>query len=469
MRLLHTTTFELHSGDQATFKRQGYAILSHRWIGEDEVTFAQIGALASKLRNGGEDVTKVPQLDKIRGACEVARQQNLQWMWIDNCCINKTSAVEETESINSMFKWYRDAKVCITYLFDVKRGPSWRDDDPKNALVTGKDGAKTVPDVFRSINDSNKPSEWFSRGWTLQELLAPRYMQFYDTDWAPLGTKAELADDISAVTGIAARYLTGHTPMQSACIAVKMSWMANRKTTREEDIAYSMLGIFDKYLVPQYGEGGARAFVRLQHALLEFSADESLFAWSMPHPNAGAEYRLSTAVHNKADQWAEAEWGLLAPTPKWFQDGGSLTIQDHLPTTKPPHINRPNEKWRMTQSGLQISMRPLLKENLVVPLTLAVTTIVGWVPWMWWEKHHKEKKAMRGFAYPLNCWRSVGGGGVVGLQIYLRPDKPREQWKTGDSESVLTRRVRCTEVAPVAKYIREGTGATAIVLQPGID
>lgn len=119
-------------------------------------------------------VTQIPQLEKIRGACEIARQRGLQWMWIDTCCINKTSTVEENESINSMFKWYRDAKLCVTYLDDVRIGGKGPPAKERNINKT--------PDIFRSIVDNRKYTAWFSRGCTLQELLAPRHMEFYDAD-----------------------------------------------------------------------------------------------------------------------------------------------------------------------------------------------------------------------------------------------------------------------------------------------
>ncbi|KAK8062616.1 hypothetical protein PG997_014713 [Apiospora hydei] len=166
-------------------------------------------------------------------------------MWIDTCRISKANSVEETESIDSMFKWYRDAKTCVTYLYDVKRGPEplLEEDETMAADSNG------LPNVFRRIDHPGQPSAWSFCGWTLQELIAPHDMQFYNTDWASLGTRAERAGAIVAVTGIAVEYLTGQKPMHSACIAVKMSWMANRATTLEGDIAYSIPGTFDQYLV----------------------------------------------------------------------------------------------------------------------------------------------------------------------------------------------------------------------------
>jgi hypothetical protein len=172
MRCMNTATFELHTSTQIDFKEQGYAILSHRW-GSDEILFSQIGNFAQEMRDT-KDRHGLPKLDKILGACITARKQGLQWMWIDNCCINKSDSSELSESINSMFKWYSDAVVCLTYLSDVRKSS----------------GTTVDSEVFRSF-ETGEISLWFTRGWTLQELLAPGELLFYDTDWNYLGSKRE--------------------------------------------------------------------------------------------------------------------------------------------------------------------------------------------------------------------------------------------------------------------------------------
>ncbi|KAI8948018.1 heterokaryon incompatibility protein-domain-containing protein [Xylaria longipes] len=146
MRLLDTTSFELRNSDQSSFRQEGYAILSHRWVGL-EIAFDELKNYTAELRTGTRPLSS-PQAGKIRGACETARIQGIKWMWIDTCCINKNSATEESESINSMFKWYREAKLCITYLADVKRD-------------TGLPITRTK--IFKRTYN-NKPSEWFFRG-----------------------------------------------------------------------------------------------------------------------------------------------------------------------------------------------------------------------------------------------------------------------------------------------------------------
>lgn len=313
MRLINTTTFELLSGEPSSFKSEGYAILSHRWIGL-EISFERLPQFVGELQKNRDRPIQPIQLEKIRGTAQIARSQGLQWLWIDNVCINKASAVEEAESINSMFRWYSDARVCITYLGDVRA----------NYEAIG-------PEKFFN-EETKKASVWFTRGWTLQELLAPANMHFYDMNWEFIGTKKDLAPALEEITGISAKYLTGEEDFRSACIAAKMSWMAGRETARVEDIAYSMLGIFDITMSPQYGEG-RRAFMRLQYTLLSSSTDESLFAWKMPSEGPGP---VSTKFNVKAKVSLQPdEWGLLAASPEFFRDCSKITTEHKKSYVRP--------------------------------------------------------------------------------------------------------------------------------------
>ncbi|KAK2729745.1 HET domain-containing protein [Colletotrichum kahawae] len=282
MRVLDTTSFKLHSGDEAKFREEGYAILSHRW-GASEITFKEIENHDEELKNGAPPLR--PPLEKIRGAC--------------------SSSVEEAESINSMFKWYCNAKLCIVYLQDVKKDDNIPTTDCK---------------IFNQIGE-DKPSEWFYRGWMLQETLAPSDMEFYDTNWAYFGTKTDLKNALERITGIPERYLTGLKDFRKAPIAAKMSWMAGRNTAKEEDIAYSMVGLFGLTMTIQYGEG-YRAYLRLQEILLTSERmDESIFAWKMPNENAGNDY------NGEVESWTPGDWGLLAPSPNWFKNSGNLIVK----------------------------------------------------------------------------------------------------------------------------------------------
>jgi hypothetical protein len=203
-----------------------------------------------------------PQIDKIRNTCRVAREDKLEWVWIDSCCINKDSSEELNRSINAMFKWYQEAAVCYTFLSDV--------------LSSEKHKTTT----FKRVS-SEKDSEWFERGWTLQELLAPRTMKIFDANWLPMGTRAQLAPEIERVTGIEARFLDGSEKFRTASIATRLSWQARRRTTEEEEMAYSLLGVLGVSLVPLYGEG-RQSFLKLQQELLKTYRDESIFAWTAP-------------------------------------------------------------------------------------------------------------------------------------------------------------------------------------------
>ncbi|KAM5544345.1 hypothetical protein V8D89_002005 [Ganoderma adspersum] len=208
--------------------------------------------------------------DKVRRACKAAREDGFRHLWIDSCCIDKTSSSELSESINSMFAWYRDAEVCYTFLVDVPTSPF--------AVLKSKDSA------FRS-------SVWFTRGWTLQELIAPRRLVFLSQTWEPLGTKASLAALIEEITGIPMSVLAGgsrgtaHRSLDECGVAQRMSWAAHRKTTKEEDQAYCLLGIFDIQMSPLYGEG-KRAFRRLQEEILRRIPDQTIFAWGNVYPEA---------------------------------------------------------------------------------------------------------------------------------------------------------------------------------------
>ncbi|KAI0914589.1 HET-domain-containing protein [Ustulina deusta] len=395
MHLLDTTTYELRSDLQPIFRQEGYAVLSHRWVGQ-EITFDQLKDETAGLRSG-KAPARTPQVDKIRGAAQTARDLGIRWIWIDSCCIDRANAVEQTESINSMFKWYRDAKVCITYLSDVQK------DEPR----VDAPGPERLDSVER-----DGPSIWFSRGWTLQELLAPQDMRFYDKDWNFIGTRMTLARLLERTTGIDSHYLTGEKHFGTACIAAKMSWMAGRTTTRVEDIAYSMLGIFNINMTTQYGEG-MRAFMRLQQTLLSTSKDESLFAWRMPERDAWAKFTCGAA---QDIAWEADEWGLLAPSPDWFKDSV------HVITEHPPEIGRPLKAFEMTQGGI-VAPIPVVGtrawESLL--LGLGVLVLVGICIAVPIVNDSSVKRGKKDFEYTLNCWIRNQAGRPMPVRIYLRP------------------------------------------------
>ena len=186
--------------------------------------------------------------DKIRFCGEQARRDGWQYFWVDTCCIDKSSSAELAEAINSMFRWYRDAAKCYVFLSDVP-------------TVDGENRSHQLPwkSAFRA-------SRWFTRGWTLQELIAPTSVEFFSKDRELLGDKKSLERYICEITRIPSKALRG-SPLAGFSVTERISWAETRQTTREEDQAYSLLGIFDVYMPLIYGEGRANAVGRLQEAI----------------------------------------------------------------------------------------------------------------------------------------------------------------------------------------------------------
>jgi len=217
-----------------------YAILSHRW-GAEEATFEDLQkGLGIKKAGYG----------KIQFCGEQARRDDLEYFWVDTCCIDKSSSAELAEALNSMYRWYRDAARCYVYLSDV--------------TTLKRKASDTAPECPRESAFRN--SEWFTRGWTLQELLAPRSVEFFSRNREPLGDKRILGSQIQEVTGIPISALEG-APLSQFSVEERLSWAEKRETTRPEDKAYSLLGIFDIHLLPMYGEGKEHAFRRLKEEI----------------------------------------------------------------------------------------------------------------------------------------------------------------------------------------------------------
>lgn len=193
--------------------------------------------------------------DKIIRCCAYAKANGYGYIWVDTCCIDKTSSAELSETINSMGEWYARADVCYAYLYDVD-----------------------VEEKPREQGSRFRRNKWFTRGWTLQELVFPRRVVFLSCDWKILGTKGSLCRELEDITSITSDVLTGGRDLQSVSIAARMSWASRRQTTRLEDEAYCLLGIFGVHMSTIYGEG-RNAFIRLQEEILKTTSDQSLFAW----------------------------------------------------------------------------------------------------------------------------------------------------------------------------------------------
>ncbi|KAI1077186.1 hypothetical protein F5B20DRAFT_572336 [Whalleya microplaca] len=218
-----------------------YAILSHTW-GPEEVLFADIDKAPSSWQQ------KVGY-NKIRFCAEKAKQHGLRYFWVDTCCIDKSDSIELQTAINSMFRWYRDAKRCYVYLSDVSHIPT-------DATTADAGGIMTWEGAFQN-------SRWHSRGWTLQELLAPAVVEFYSMQGVYLGDKKSLEHQLCNITGIPVRALRGD-PLSDFLIVEREAWVRNRQTKHEEDMVYSLFGIFDVHMPLIYGEGRQNAQKRLR-------------------------------------------------------------------------------------------------------------------------------------------------------------------------------------------------------------
>ena len=238
-----------------------YAILSHRWVDPTEVNYEEMVDLAKIDVEERDEIRWRLGYKKIVDTCEKAQTDGYEWVWVDTCCIDKRSSAELSEAINSMYRWYANSKVCYAYLHDV-HGPS---------IPTEEDDKK--------YPKSNGWPEWFSRGWTLQEMIAPRSVQFFNANWECIGDKDMFAPTLSQITRVPEHILKEGLFGNRPCVAQIMSWAAKRTTTRVEDRAYSLMGLLDVNMPMLYGEG-KKAFYRLQLEIIRTSNDQSIFAWA---------------------------------------------------------------------------------------------------------------------------------------------------------------------------------------------
>lgn len=290
MRLLNTRTIKLEEFYGPTFPK--YAILSHTW-GDDEVSFQDI-SLSRAIKKKG--------FQKVQRACSLAFRKGFDYVWVDTCCIDKSSSSELSEAINSMFYWYRSSAICFAYLSD---------------LQATKPGS---PQLHKC--------RWFTRGWTLQELIAPRKIEFYDAKWNMIGTKKSLEDRLYRITGISKEVLREGKLMTTVPIAKRMAWASSRETTRIEDTAYSLMGIFNVNIPLLYGER-ENAFQRLQEEIVRTTHDSTIFAWQ----SRGYSHKYS---------------GIFAKSPREFVIGG-----DDMQSST--HLNTDEEEFSITNKGVKMS------------------------------------------------------------------------------------------------------------------
>ncbi|KAK4443620.1 HET-domain-containing protein, partial [Podospora aff. communis PSN243] len=266
MRLLHTDTLQLveFMGD---YDGQ-YAILSHTWE-KDEISFQEMLLANKNTQPEAEAVKQKAGYRKIRDFATVAAKDGHEYAWVDTCCIDKSSSAELSEAINSMFRWYRNAVHCYVYLADISDNVA----DNELATLTSRLSLRS-----RAKDLGLCHSRWFTRGWTLQELVAPVSLRFYLSDWTAGPTRDDLSNQLETIIKIPANVLeTGE--FSEIPVAERMKWAAKRVTTRVEDMAYCLMGLFDVNMPLLYGEG-PKAFLRLQEEIYRNTNDESIFAWT---------------------------------------------------------------------------------------------------------------------------------------------------------------------------------------------
>ncbi|KAL0934980.1 HET domain-containing protein [Colletotrichum truncatum] len=249
-----------------------YAILSHTWEG-DEITFQEFRDLEPQEARQKVGYTKIVK------TCELAQERGLDFAWVDTCCIDKSNSAELNEAINSMFAWYKNSTVCFVHLSDLKTP----EDHLLPRLLSTKETG--LEHSFPCSQSNFGACRWFTRGWTLQELIAPDHVEFFDSQWTQFSQKKDCVDILAEITGISQSVLESSSNLRQIPIAVKMSWAAHRETKHVEDRAYSLLGIFDINMPIMYGEGPG-AFRRLQEEISKESNDLSLFAWRSPLPSS---------------------------------------------------------------------------------------------------------------------------------------------------------------------------------------
>ncbi|PTB78744.1 hypothetical protein M440DRAFT_1399860 [Trichoderma longibrachiatum ATCC 18648] len=322
MRLLDARTLELVDVVDNNVPR--YAILSHTW-GDEEVTIQRLRRLGgcSQLslaspqtldKKRRATVLKKGYI-KISGAAQLAVSRGLDYLWVDTCCIDKTSSAELSEAINSMYLWYEQSAECYAFLADV---------EPPN---------DAHPDAF---HENLRRSRWFTRGWTLQELIAPKLVLFYAKDWTLLGQKdapANFTKIISEISNIDRDVLDGRIDPLQLSVSARMAWASHRNTTRLEDTAYCLMGLFQVNMPLLYGEG-RRAFTRLQEEIIQRTDDQSIFAWNS---------------FDDEDEDPDALFGLLAQSPAQFKHAGSLQVLPPLPV----YASAPSV---MTNQGLRVQL-----------------------------------------------------------------------------------------------------------------
>ena len=354
-----TKVFEF-ADDETT----SYAILSHRWT--QEVDYEEIVDLAKMEKDEQNEVRQRLGYQKILASCEQAKKNKIEWLWVDTCCIDKRSSAELSEAINSMYRWYENSGVCYAYLHDVCSS------FPCQASGEMYPNFKGWP-------------EWFSRGWTLQEMIAPRNVQFFNEGWESIGNKKMLAHTLSRITGVPSHILADGFSSNRPCVAQTISWAANRTTTRVEDRAYSLLGLLDVNMPMLYGEG-RKAFHRLQLEIIRASNDQSIFAWDCDadfNERTGTLYEWGLEWDCKSNLTSGGRSGsVLADDPSSFRGCDEMEVMDRDKFVRSLKVSSQKERCaRSRKIDLGYSPSPIAASKFRCPfvpiLTLAHSLRLG--------------------------------------------------------------------------------------------
>ncbi|KAI0905047.1 HET-domain-containing protein [Ustulina deusta] len=373
MRLIDVKTLQLK---EFHHNIPPYAILSHTW-GSEEVTFQDYLLVTDAYSNPNMNarihtIKRKAGFTKIIGACKRAHADGLAYLWCDTNCIDKSSSAELSEAINSMYAWYRDSVVCYAYLSDVRSHPG-------------------APGLLEDV----KKSRWFTRGWTLQELLSPEKVLFFTASWVVIADRQQLAETIREVTRIHIGALRDRNAIPDYSVAQRMSWAADRETSRQEDIAYCLLGIFGINMPLLYGEG-LKAFARLQEEIIKVSDDQSILAWDF----LGSRQR---SLH-----------GILASSPSEFASCGSIVRE----------MNFIRWPYSMTNLGVSLQLpmiQTFVNETVLVGLNCSIEL----------QRHrsHRDAQAAKSpcWRFPVWIWLKS-----IGHNIYTRSHNPASRTLLAD-------------------------------------
>ncbi|KAM5536985.1 hypothetical protein V8D89_009314 [Ganoderma adspersum] len=314
MWMLSTDRAELHHFQNGPDTVAGsYATLSHLWDRE-EPSFQDMQQLQALCRNNARALAAhhafgpvmspnprdhVPS--KIRNACIAAQKQGCQWLWADTCCVERVTAASVSDAVGGAYGLYYYAKVCLAYLADVSHA---------------------------SVHAQFPASRWHGRAWTLPELVAPKSVVFFSREWAYIGVKQDLAAVLESTIRVPARVMTRQDAPSKYSVAERMTWAGGRRTTREEDRAYSLMGLFDVRMSARYGEG-ASAFPRIQQKIAQKTMDMSLFSWGR-RVSWNWFCRWISSVQPRQAARYFSDGNLLAPSPDHFLPARAISSAGSL-------------------------------------------------------------------------------------------------------------------------------------------